>query len=255
VPSNFMEGIITVIAGTSMTMVVESFNGSGNTYASWNLVIGAGGPGPTGATGPQGTSINVRGSVATVGALPLSGNSVNDARIVDADGDLYVWSGSVWSNVGQIVGPTGPTSTTPGPIGPTGPASTVPGPIGPTGPSVTGPAGPIGPTGPANFEVVGPQYLSSVTLQASDAAKIVKVNSSTPTTITVPLDGAGDYTFPEGTQVLITQLGVGQVTIVGASGVLVLTEGSRVTTKARYAVASLIKLAANSWLLSGNLSV
>jgi hypothetical protein len=92
-------------------------------------------------------------------------------------------------------------------------------------------------------------------LQASDAAKIVKINSSLATTITVPLDGAGGYTFPEGTQILITQLGIGQVTIVGASGVVVLTEGARVTTKARYAVASLIKLAANSWLLSGNLSV
>ena len=255
VPANFMEGIITVIAGTSMTMVVESLNGSGNTYASWNLVIGAGGPGPVGPTGPQGTSINVRGSVATSAQLPSVGNSVNDAFIVDFDGDLYIWNGTVWSNVGQIVGPTGPVSTTPGPTGPTGPASTVLGPTGPTGPAVTGPAGPIGPTGPATFEVVGPQYLNSVTLQASDAAKIVKINSSLATTVTIPLDGAGGYTFPEGTQILMTQLGLGQVTIVGASGVSVVTEGARVTTKARYAVASLIKLGANSWLLSGNLSV
>lgn len=63
--------------------------------------------GPTGPTGPQGTDIHFKGSVATFGDLPSSGNTVNDAWIVDADGDLYVWSGSSWTNAGQIVGPTG----------------------------------------------------------------------------------------------------------------------------------------------------
>jgi predicted ATP-grasp superfamily ATP-dependent carboligase len=92
-------------------------------------------------------------------------------------------------------------------------------------------------------------------LSETDANSIVKINSSLATTVQVPLDGAGGYTFPEGTQIVITQLGVGQVTINGASGVSVLSEGSRVVTKARYAVASLIKLGANSWLLSGNLLV
>ena len=65
--------------------------------------------GPTGPTGPQGTSINLKGSVALVSNLPASGNTVNDAYIVLGDGDLYVWNGSTWNNVGPIVGPTGPT--------------------------------------------------------------------------------------------------------------------------------------------------
>jgi capsule polysaccharide modification protein KpsS len=69
----------------------------------------------------------------------------------------------------------------------------------------------------------------------------------------VPLDGFNDYTFPVGTQIVLTQLGVGQVTVLGQSGVSVLSEGARFTTKARYSIASLIKLGANSWLLSGNL--
>jgi hypothetical protein len=80
------------------------------------------------------------------------------------------------------------------------------------------------------------------------------MNSSSAMTLTVPLDGAGGYTFPTGTQIVVVQLGVGQVTISGQTGVSVLTEGSRVTTKARYAIASLIKLGPNSWLLSGNLT-
>ena len=88
-----------------------------------------------------------------------------------------------------------------------------------------------------------------------DKATIVKVNSSSATVVTVPLDGTDGYTFDIGTQIVLTQLGIGLVTITGAAGVNVLSEGSRYTTKARYAVASLIKLGNNSWLLSGNLSV
>lgn len=105
--------------------------------------------GPTGSTGPQGTSISFKGSVATVGALPVGSNNVNDAYVVDADGNLYVWNGGVWQDVGQIVGPEGPIGAT-GPTGPTGAASTE---VGPTGPD--GPTGPTGPTG-ADSTVTGP---------------------------------------------------------------------------------------------------
>ena len=103
----------------------------------------SGGPtgptGATGATGAQGTDIRFIGSVATVSALPMVGNSVNDARIVDADGNLYVWGANgSWTDAGQIVGPTGPAG------GPTGPA----GAVGPTGPAgLTGGQGATGPTG------------------------------------------------------------------------------------------------------------
>jgi hypothetical protein len=102
--------------------VNQSFTAGGNTWlwdgVAWTLqriTTGAQGPqgetgpqGPAGPQGPQGTSINVKSSVATVAALPSTGNSANDARIVDADGDLYIWGGSSWSSAGQIVGPAGP---------------------------------------------------------------------------------------------------------------------------------------------------
>ena len=97
--------------------------------------------GPTGPTGPQGAQgvpITLKGSKATVGNLPVSGNSLNDAWIVDADGDVYVWDGTQWYSAGQIVGATGPT----GPQGITGP---------------TGPQGDLGPTGPSGvISVTGP---------------------------------------------------------------------------------------------------
>ena len=100
----------------------QSFTAGGSTWIwdgiAWTLqriTTGAQGPqgevgpqGPTGPQGPQGTSINVKASVATFALLPSTGNSANDARIVDADGDLYIWGGSSWTSAGQIVGPQGP---------------------------------------------------------------------------------------------------------------------------------------------------
>lgn len=96
--------------------------------------------GPQGEMGPQGVSITLQGTVADVASLPSTGNTVNDAYIVEADGDLYVWDGSVWNNVGQIVGPQGPQGVQ-GEVGPTGPQ-------GETGPQgIQGETGPQGPQG------------------------------------------------------------------------------------------------------------
>jgi len=115
-----------------------------------------------GPTGPQATSINVKGQVATVGNLPASGNTVNDAYRVLADGNLYGWTGTAWVNLGPLLGPTGatgPTGTngTNGTNGATGPVG-VTGPSGPTGPS----GGPTGPTGIGSTGPTGPQGTNGV---------------------------------------------------------------------------------------------
>ncbi len=97
------------------------WNTISETYDNLGSIIG-----PTGPTGAQGTDIHFSGSVSTVSQLPSSGNEVNDAYIVDEDGNLYVWNGSSWTDAGQIVGPrgdTGPTGAT-GNTGPTGATGT-----------------------------------------------------------------------------------------------------------------------------------
>lgn len=112
--------------------------------------------GPTGPTGTAGTSFIIKGSVATVGNLPTTGNTTGDAYIVTATQDLYVWNGTAWTNVGKIVGPTGPTGST-GATGATGPTGSNGG-IGPTGPmGPTGSTGALGPAGPTGaLGSVGP---------------------------------------------------------------------------------------------------
>jgi len=78
---------------------------------------GIGATGPTGATGPAGTSVTIVGNVATSADLnPSYTGNVGDGYITNDTGDLWVWSGSTWTNVGKISGPTGST----GPTGATG---------------------------------------------------------------------------------------------------------------------------------------
>jgi hypothetical protein len=120
---------------------------------------------------------------------------------------------------------------------------------GPTG--ATGDTGPTGPTGPAFYNLTGTTYTTSISLDEVDIAKIVKMNSSSITTITVPLDAS--LTADEGAQIVVAQLNTGDVTFEAASGVALYSEGNKYTLRGRYAVASLIKLGANTWLLSGNL--
>lgn len=71
----------------------------------------------TGTRGADGTSVTILGSYDTVAELEAAHptGDLGDAYIVQ--GDLYVWNGSAWENVGSIQGPEGPQ----GPQGPTGP--------------------------------------------------------------------------------------------------------------------------------------
>jgi hypothetical protein len=96
----------------------------------------------------------VKGSVATVAALPSIGNYPGDSWIVDADGHLYIWNGGSWTDAGTFEGPQGPQGIQgiQGIQGETGPT----GPTGATG--ATGPQGPIGETGPQ-----GPQGIQGET--------------------------------------------------------------------------------------------
>ena len=61
--------------------------------------------GPVGPHGPAGTGVTILGSFDSPSELPPTGSN-GDAYLVQ--GDLYVWSGTEWDNVGTIQGPEGP---------------------------------------------------------------------------------------------------------------------------------------------------
>ena len=72
----------------------------------------AGHQGVQGIQGPQGdvgAGLKIIGTVATVGALPATGTT-GDAYLVGVN--LYVWTGSAWTNAGPVQGPQGATGPT-----------------------------------------------------------------------------------------------------------------------------------------------
>ena len=133
-------------ASGSASTVTGPTGFTGYTGAASNVT---GPTGPTGYTGPQGiagTGVTILGSYATYGDLIAAHPTGNLGDGYLVAGDLYVWTGSLWDNVGNIQGPTGYT----GPLGATGYTGPQ-GVIGATGPTgytgYTGYTGPIGPTG------------------------------------------------------------------------------------------------------------
>lgn len=162
----------------------------------------SGSTGPTGATGPagaDGTSVSIIGTLSNSSNLPASGNTEGDGYLIN--GDLWVWSGTEWVNVGTIQGPIGPT----GAVGAAGPT-------GPTGqPGPTGGQGTQGATGPTGAQ--GIQGLTGPTgLQGADG--------STGPTGSQGIQGATGPTGAQGLQGLTGPTGlIGPTGTTGPTGI------------------------------------
>ena len=98
------------------------------------------------------------------------------------------------------------------------------------------------------------------TLVLADAGKVIEMNKGSAVNLTIPPDtGGGAVDFPVGTQIVIVQLGAGQVTIVEASGgtggnVTTRSDGDKAKIKSQYSSCVLIKHEANEWYILGNLA-
>jgi hypothetical protein len=84
---------------------------------------------------------------------------------------------------------------------------------------------------------------------ASDAGRLITLSNVSAIAVTIAADATTD--FPVGTQLLLMQLGAGQVTVSGAVGVTVISR-SGTKTAGQYALISLIKVAANQWVVGGD---
>jgi len=100
---------------------------------------------------------------------------------------------------------------------------------------------------------IHPDIIISSTLGLSASNRIVGVSSVNPITITVPLDSTTNFDI--GTNIVVYQKGTGQVTLTGAVGITLLSNSNKVKLTGRYSSAALFKLASNSWLLGGDLTV
>ena len=90
---------------------------------------------------------------------------------------------------------------------------------------------------------------ASYTLVLSDAGKMVEISNVSANILTVPADST--LNFAVGTQISILQTGTGQTTVTNAVGVTINgTPGLKLRTQ--WSIATLIKRAANTWVLLGD---
>jgi hypothetical protein len=93
---------------------------------------------------------------------------------------------------------------------------------------------------------------ASYTLVLTDAGKLVAVSNASANTLTVPPNSS--VAFPVGTTLLVKQAGAGQTTVAAGSGVTVNSRGAALKLAGQYAYATLVKVATDTWDLSGDIT-
>jgi hypothetical protein len=93
---------------------------------------------------------------------------------------------------------------------------------------------------------------TTYTLVAGDAGDLVTLTNGAAITLTVPTNAS--VAFANGTQITISQNGVGKVTVAGAVGVTVNSADGYLSLRTQYSAGTLIKINTNSWILIGDTS-
>ena len=91
---------------------------------------------------------------------------------------------------------------------------------------------------------------ATYTLQLTDNNRVVDMSGASAQNVVVPRNSA--VAFPLGAHLMIHQSGAGQVTFSADTGVTLRNYNSETKLNGQYATASLIKKAANEWILAGN---
>lgn len=111
-----------------------------------------------------------------------------------------------------------------------------------------GQAGAPGLTGPQPSLVVSDNANATITLADTDNNTVVRCTSASAATVTVP------STLAAGFSCMIIQAGVGQITIAAGSGATLNSFGNLLKTAGQHAPASIIRVGAGVYNLSGNLA-
>jgi hypothetical protein len=148
---------------------------------STGLEGATGSTGPEGATGPAGTSVSIVGSVANVNVDPpgdpqttlnaaFPSAEAGDGVIDQFTGELWVYDGTTWDDVGTIVGPTGAT----GPEGATGP---------------------VGPIDPIAFETANNAYAQANIATSLAQSAYDQANTDGGTTVSISNDNTSNNAY------------------------------------------------------------
>ena len=207
-------------------------------------ITGLGSVGNTGVTGlgsVGATGVTGLGSVGNTGVTGLGGVGATGVTGLGGSGDTGV-TGS------GIIGETGVTGL--GGAGATGVTGL--GVIGETGVTGLGAVGSTGVTGAFGFESIQGDTGTSYTLGLADAGKLVVLSNIAPITAVIPVSTTTD--FPIGTLIDLEQGNVGQVTVVGDTGVTIQSLRSDIYLAGEFAGVTLHKQDTDTWWLKGGLT-
>jgi hypothetical protein len=99
---------------------------------------------------------------------------------------------------------------------------------------------------------INAQTGTSYTLVLSDQQKLITLTNASAITLTVPPNSS--VAFPIGTVIEFIQGGAGQVTFAAGAGVTLAEYQSKTKLAGQYAGATMIKIAADTWWIVGNLA-
>ena len=97
---------------------------------------------------------------------------------------------------------------------------------------------------------------ANLTLALTDANTIIRMSSASPMTLTIPSNSTVEFSI--GTQIMVQQVGVGQISVAGATtpqSVSLQAAGGKVKSVATYSVFCLIKVDSNTWAITGDLTI
>jgi hypothetical protein len=96
------------------------------------------------------------------------------------------------------------------------------------------------------------QTVTTYNLVLTDAHKTVTLTNGSAIDARIPLNSG--TAFPIGTRIELIQGGAGQVTVAPTSGVTVNSSGGKTKLAAQYAVATILKVATDTWYLFGDIT-
>jgi hypothetical protein len=102
---------------------------------------------------------------------------------------------------------------------------------------------------------INAQTGTTYTTVLDDNGKLVTQTNASAIATTIPLNASVAY--PIGAQINIAQMGAGQVTISGASGVTIASTGATATApklRAQYSTATAVQTATDTWLIMGDIA-
>jgi hypothetical protein len=92
---------------------------------------------------------------------------------------------------------------------------------------------------------------SGFTLDPLDVNKTILLSTSSPMTLTIPLNSAVE--IPVGYKYTVVEIGSGKTTFVAASGVTINSKNAQLFIDSQYGSATLLKVGTNSWIAYGDI--